>query len=271
SLLQQQQESQADRVPTARTVGNQRPLVSVANAGVHKILQMLKDTRLTFGTLGISYFGNDVTEGRIRPEAGAAWEELMDLGEEEAQLCGVSVAEFAHRSSLGVHHRRDQREADEAEEERRCKKNGDRKGDKKLGWFVEGNEDVNESGEGGSEELRSYFSTGLRCLFRGNRKFCIPALQGRRRPLRVLRGAAALGAAVVLTGWLTDALARTFLLPRSSAGSSAMAGHTLQRSSPRPHFVLRAEGPDAAEGVRVGLIHVPELKDKAEEMREALE
>ncbi|CAE6911969.1 unnamed protein product [Symbiodinium sp. CCMP2592] len=98
------------------------------------------------------------------------------------------------------------------------------------------------------------------------------ALEGRRRPLRVLRGTAALGAAVVLTGWLTDALARTFLLPRSSAGSGALAGHTLQRSSPRPHFVLRrAEGPDAAEGVRVGLIHVPELKDKAEEMRAALE
>lgn len=97
------------------------------------------------------------------------------------------------------------------------------------------------------------------------------ALEGRRRPLRVLRGAAALGAAVVLTGWLSDALARTFLLPRSSAGSSALAGHTLQRSSPRPHFVLRAESPDAAEGVRLGLIHVPELKDKAEEMREALE
>ena len=41
---------------------------AVANAGVEDILQMLKDTRLTFGTLGISYFGNDVTEGRIRPE-----------------------------------------------------------------------------------------------------------------------------------------------------------------------------------------------------------
>ena len=33
---------------------------AVPNAGVHKILQMLKDTGLTFGTLGISYFGNDV-------------------------------------------------------------------------------------------------------------------------------------------------------------------------------------------------------------------
>ena len=31
---------------------------AVANAGVHTILQRLKDTRVTFETLGISYFGN---------------------------------------------------------------------------------------------------------------------------------------------------------------------------------------------------------------------
>ena len=41
---------------------------SIANAGVQKILQRLRDTPLTFETLGISYFGNDLTEGRIRPE-----------------------------------------------------------------------------------------------------------------------------------------------------------------------------------------------------------
>ena len=41
---------------------------SIANAGVHTILQRLRDTPLTFETLGISYFGNDLTEGRIRPE-----------------------------------------------------------------------------------------------------------------------------------------------------------------------------------------------------------
>ncbi|CAE7392014.1 unnamed protein product, partial [Symbiodinium sp. CCMP2456] len=57
---------------------------AVANAGVHEILQMLKDTRLTFGTLGISYFGNDVTEGRIRPEVKAAWQELLELVEDKA-------------------------------------------------------------------------------------------------------------------------------------------------------------------------------------------
>ena len=41
---------------------------AIANAGVHTILQRLRDTPLTFETLGISYFGNDLTEGRIRPE-----------------------------------------------------------------------------------------------------------------------------------------------------------------------------------------------------------
>ncbi|CAE7222498.1 unnamed protein product [Symbiodinium microadriaticum] len=58
---------------------------SIANAGVQKILQRLRDTPLTFETLGISYFGNDLTEGRIRPEVRAAWFELMDLVEEKAQ------------------------------------------------------------------------------------------------------------------------------------------------------------------------------------------
>ena len=41
---------------------------AVANAGVEKILQMLADTRLKFGTLGISYFGNDIMYGKIRPQ-----------------------------------------------------------------------------------------------------------------------------------------------------------------------------------------------------------
>ncbi|CAE7833755.1 unnamed protein product, partial [Symbiodinium sp. KB8] len=58
---------------------------AIANAGVHTILQRLRDTPLTFETLGISYFGNDLTEGRIRPEVRAAWFELMDLVEEKAQ------------------------------------------------------------------------------------------------------------------------------------------------------------------------------------------
>ncbi|CAE7554688.1 unnamed protein product [Symbiodinium necroappetens] len=58
---------------------------AVANAGVKEILHMLKNTSLTFATLGISYFGNDITEGRIRPEVQAAWQELMNLVEEKAQ------------------------------------------------------------------------------------------------------------------------------------------------------------------------------------------
>ena len=41
---------------------------AVANAGVEKILQMIADTRLKFGTLGISYFGNDIMYGKIRPQ-----------------------------------------------------------------------------------------------------------------------------------------------------------------------------------------------------------
>eukprot|EP00439_Symbiodinium_sp_Y106_P021489 s2692_g2.t1 len=57
---------------------------AVANAGVEKMLQMLTDTPLKFGTLGISYFGNDIIYGKIRPQVRAAWKDLIDLVEEKA-------------------------------------------------------------------------------------------------------------------------------------------------------------------------------------------
>ena len=36
---------------------------SIANAGVSKLLEMLERTTLTFDTLGISYYSNEITNG----------------------------------------------------------------------------------------------------------------------------------------------------------------------------------------------------------------
>mmetsp|Transcript_15976 Transcript_15976/g.30065 ORF Transcript_15976/g.30065 Transcript_15976/m.30065 type:complete len:220 (+) Transcript_15976:49-708(+) len=98
-------------------------------------------------------------------------------------------------------------------------------------------------------------------------------MEARRRSMRP---ALALCASLALGGWLVDAWARTFLLPqRGVAAGDALAGRTLHRP-PRMQRAAgaarQAEADAAAEGgVRVGLIHVPELKDKAEEMKAAFE
>jgi len=77
---------------------------AVANAGVEKILQMLADTRLKFGTLGISYFGNDIMYGKIRPQVRAAWKDLIDLVEEKADrvvfVVGGSSKKYAKHWKL---------------------------------------------------------------------------------------------------------------------------------------------------------------------------
>eukprot|EP00439_Symbiodinium_sp_Y106_P032334 s2670_g3.t2 len=65
---------------------------------------MLADTRLKFGTLGISYFGNDIMYGKIRPQVRAAWKDLIDLVEEKADrvvfVVGGSSKKYAKHWKL---------------------------------------------------------------------------------------------------------------------------------------------------------------------------
>ena len=77
---------------------------AVANAGVEKILQMIADTRLKFGTLGISYFGNDIMYGKIRPQVRCSVYHAQVI--DRLQTCvegGIEFekATFQHRDSYG--------------------------------------------------------------------------------------------------------------------------------------------------------------------------
>ncbi|CAE6911940.1 unnamed protein product [Symbiodinium sp. CCMP2592] len=114
---------------------------AVPNAGVGKILQMLTDTPLKFGTLGISYFGNDIMYGKIGRQVRAAWEELMDIVEDKADrivfVVGGSSKKYAKHWNLTSHydenlaqvrtwlHRRNFLVRDFREELRRWKLSGD--------------------------------------------------------------------------------------------------------------------------------------------------
>ena len=77
---------------------------AVANAGVEKMLQMLTDTPLKFGTLGISYFGNDIMYGKIRPQVPCSVYHAQVI--DRLQTCvegGIEFekATFQHRDSYG--------------------------------------------------------------------------------------------------------------------------------------------------------------------------